>query len=170
MKTNLACKIYKCLFRILPFPAWQAHWLDKHFTGCPYCREEVAAGEQVKELFVSLEDVQPLPGVWPYLNRHMEDTADRNTGVPVPAAKTGPGFFPGWGWKTAAVGLVLLLMLVSLPFLLLKKTPTRETHQEELKAGDKVVVKSVKIGSEAAKFYFFQSKDPDKLIVWAEKR
>lgn len=160
MKTNMKCKLYKFLFRVLPIPAWQAFLMEKHLCVCPHCREETAAEDQIKALPVSPGEAKTLPDLWPYVHRHIEE--------PPRKAKPGIAFFPGWQWKTAAVGLLLLLAVVFSPFYLEKK----QSPTPGIDGGtpDKVVVKSVKIGSEAAKFYFFESKDPDKLIVWAQRK
>ena len=172
MKPAMKCKLNKFLFRLLPIPAWQAYLLDKHFSRCPLCREQITTDEQLKELLVSPEKAERLPGLWLYVNKHMEEPADHPTRKLVPErlfkGKINSGIFPGWQWKTAVVGLVLALAIVFLPFSL-KKNSTGETHHTEINGADQVVVKSVKIGSEAAKFYFFESKDPDKLIVWTQR-
>jgi hypothetical protein len=170
MKKRLKCNLYKFLFRVLPIRGWQVFLMDKHLSVCSLCREEAAADDQVRELLVSPDKAKTLPGIWPYVHKHMEGTGDSQTKEPAPKQKWRPAILPGWQWKAAAVGLLLLLVIVFFPFSFEKKQPGTETHQAGIEAEDRVVVKSVKIGSKAAKFYFFESKDPDKVIVWAEKK
>ena len=170
MKKRLKCNLYKFLFRVLPIHAWQVFLMDKHLSVCSHCREEVAADVQVRELLVSPEKAKTLPGIWPYVHKHMEDTGASQTREPELKRKWGRAILPGWQWKAAAVGLVLLLVFVFFPFSFEKKQSTSKIHQAGIEAEDRVVVKSVKIGSKAAKFYFFESKDPDKVIVWAERK
>lgn len=170
MKKRLKCNLYKFLFRVLPIHAWQVSLMDKHLSVCSHCREDAAADDPVRELLVSPGKAKILPGIWPYVNKHMEDTGDSQTREPGQKRKWGPAILPGWQWKAAAVGLVLLLFIVFFPFSFEKKQSPSENYQAEIEAEDRVVVKSVKIGSKAAKFYFFESKDPDKVIVWAERK
>ena len=170
MKKRLKGKLYKFLYRALPIHAWQVFLMDKHLSVCTHCREEVAADDRVRELLVSPEKAKTLPGIWPYVHKHMEEREDSQTKEPAPKRKWGLAILPGWQWKAAAVGLILLLVFVFFPFSFEKKQSTSEIHQAEIEAEDRVMVKSVKIGSEAAKFYFFESKDPDKVIVWAERK
>ena len=170
MKKRLKCNLYRFLFRLLPIHAWQVFLMDKHFSVCSHCRQEVAADDQVRELLISPEKAKTLPGIWPYVHKHMEDTGDSQTREPGQRRKWGPAILPGWQWKAAAVGLLLLLVIVFFPFSFEKKQSTPAIYQTGIEAEDRVVVKSVKIGSKAAKFYFFESKDPDKVIVWAVKK
>jgi len=170
MKKRLKCKLYKFLFRVLPIHAWQVFIMDKHLSVCPHCREGVTADDQVRELLVSPEKAKTLPGLWPYVHTHMEETGDSQSREPGQKRKWGPAILPGWQWKAAAVGLLLLLVIVFFPFSFEKKQSGSESHQAGIEAEDRVVVKSVKIGSKDAKFYFFESKDPDKVIVWAVRK
>jgi hypothetical protein len=170
MKKKLKCKLYKFLFRVLPIHGWQVFIMDKHLYVCSHCREDAAADDQVRELLVSPKKAKTLPGIWPYVHRHMENREDSLIKEPAPKRKWSLAIFPGWQWKAAAVALVLLLVIVFFPFFFEKKQSISKIHQPGKEAEDKVVVKSVKIGSKAAKFYFFESKDPDKVIVWAVKK
>jgi hypothetical protein len=170
MKRRLKCNLYKFLFRVFPIHAWQVFLMDKHLAECSHCREDAAADDRVRGLLVSPEKAKTLPGIWPYVYKHMDDTGDSQTKEPVPRQKWRPAILPGWKWKAAAVGLLLLLVIVFSPFSFEKKQSPSESYQAEIEAEDRVVVKSVKIGSKAAKFYFFESKDPDKVIVWAERK
>jgi len=170
MKKKLKCKLYKFLFRLLPIHAWQVFLMDKHLSVCSHCRQEAAADDQVRELLISPEKAKTLPAIWPYVHQHMEDREDIQSKEPAPKKKWGPAILPGWQWKAAAVGLVLLLAIVFSPYFFEKKQSTPGPYQAEIEAEDRVVVKSVKTGSEEAKFYFFESKDPNKVIVWAERK
>jgi hypothetical protein len=170
MKKRLKCNLYKFLFRVLPIRNWQVFIMDKHLSVCPHCREEVTADDQLRELLVSPGKAKTLPGIWPYVHKHMEDTGEAQSREPGQRRKWGRAILPGWQWKAAAVGLLLLLFIVFFPFSFEKKPSTSETHQAGIEAEDRVVVKSVKIGNKDAKFYFFASKDPDKVIVWAERK
>jgi len=170
MKKKLKCKLYKFLFRVLPIRGWQVFLMDKHLAICPYCREEAAADDQVRALLVSPGKAKTLPGIWPYVHKHMEDTGDSQSRELAPKHKWGPAILPGWQWKAAAVGLLLLLVIVFFPFSFEKKPSKSGSLQAETETEDRVVVKSVKVGSKEAKFYFFESKDPDKVIVWAERK
>ena len=170
MKKRLKCKLYKFLFRMLPIPDWQVFFMDKHLSICSHCREEAAADDGVRELLASPEKAKTLPGIWPYVHEHMEEREDSQSKEQSPKRKWGLAILPGWQWKAAAVGLFLVLVFVFFPFSFEKEQSTSEIYQAEIEAEDRVVVKSVKIGSKAAKFYFFESKDPDKVIVWAERK
>ncbi|MGD2085430.1 MAG: hypothetical protein PVH61_04520 [Candidatus Aminicenantes bacterium] len=170
MKKRLKCNLYKFLFRLLPIHAWQVFLMDKHLSVCSHCREDAAADDQVRELLVSPGKAKTLPGIWPYVHKHMENTGNSHTREPGQRRKWSLAILPGWQWKAAAVGLFLLLVIVFFPFSFEKKQPTSKIHQAGIDAEDRVVVKSVKIGSRAAKFYFFESKDPNKVIVWAERK
>ena len=167
MSMSKKCKLYKFLFRVLPLNAWQVRLMDKHFAICPRCREEKETDEGVKELLVSLEDSNALPAVWQRLQGKIQE---EETVKPVPKPKKGLSIFHKWQW--AAVGVALLLMILLLPFsLTFDKEPidTSGTGEMEEKEDEQVVVESVKIDSHAAKIYFFNSKDPNKLIVWVKK-
>ena len=170
MKKRLKCKLYKFLFRVLPIHGCRVFLMDRHLSVCSYCREEVTADDQVRELLVSPDKAKTLPGVWPYVHKHMEDTGDSPTKEPVPKRKRVPAILPGWQWKAAAVGLLLRMVFVFSPLSFEKKQATPGIYQSGIEAEERVVVKSVKTGSKAAKFYFFESKDPDKVIVWAERK
>lgn len=167
---SMMCKLYKFLFRVLPINTWKVRLMDKHFSICLRCgeeAEEAAAGEKIKELLVSLEDSKALPAVWPRLQRKIQE---EETGKPVPKRKTGLIVFHRWQWAAAAT--VLLLMMVLLPLLFSpgkKPAAIPGTGTTEEKVEEQVVVESVKINSQAAKIIYFNSKDPDKLIVWVKK-
>lgn len=169
MKKRLKCKLYKFLFRLLPIHAWQVFLMDKHFSVCSHCQQEVAANDQVRELLISPQKAKILPGIWPYVHKHMEDRGDIQSEKSAPKQKWGLAILAAWRWKAAAVGLLLLLVIVFSPYFFEKKQSTPGISQAEIEAEDRVVVKYVKSGSKAAKFYFFESKDPDKVIVWAER-
>lgn len=170
MKKRLKCNLYKFLYRLLPIHAWQVFLMDKHLSVCSHCRQEAAADDQVRELLISPERAKTLPAIWPYVHQHMEDTGDIQSKEPAPKQKWNLAILPGWQWKAAAVGLLLLLVIVFFPYFFEKKQSAPGLYQAETEAEDRVVVKSVKTGSEAAKFYFFESKDPNKVIVWAERK
>ena len=168
MKPNNLCKVYTFLYRVIPYPAWQVRLIHKHFSHCPHCQEEMTTDEQLKDLLVSPKEAQSLPEVWPYVNRRLEEPADS------PARereKRMPRKWQWqWRWTTAAViGVFLVMAVVFHPFSPGKKQPAPDTRAARIDSTSRVVVKSVKIGSKAAKYYFFQSKDPDKLIIWAQR-
>ncbi len=166
---SMRCKLYKFLFRVLPINTWKVRLMDKHFSICPRCgdkAEEAAAGEKIKALLVSLEDSKALPDVWPRLQRKIQE---EETGKPVPKRKKGLLVFHRWQWAAAAV---LLLIMVLLPLLFSpgkRSAAVPEIGTTEEKEEEQVVVESVKINSRAAKIIYFNSKDPDKLIVWVKK-
>ena len=167
MSMSKKCKLYKFLFRVLPLNTWQVWLMDKHFSICPRCREEVETDERVRQLLVSLEDSDALSSVWPRLQGKIQE---EETVKPVSKTKKGLSIFHKWQW--AAVGVALLLMIILLPFSLnfdKKPIDTSGSGEVEEKVDEQVVVESVKIDSHAAKIYFFNSKDPNKLIVWVKK-
>lgn len=169
-KITMKCTLYKLLFRVLPVNAWKVFIMDTHFARCPYCREEVEADEIAKQLLVSLQEAQTLPTVWPSVRSEIEMEKEKTREVKVKTAKVLT--INRWQWA-AAVGMVtaVLLLLIFFPFSPGEKSlDSSEFKQNELDTANQVVIKSVKIGSEAAKFYVFQSEDPDKLIVWAQKK
>ena len=169
---NIKCKLYKCLFYALPISTWQAFLIDRHFSGCPGCREEAAAGDRVRKMPVSLEATRNLPPLWPsvYKKIQEQDTQRQETAVPVPKPGKGLFLFPFPKWQWAAVGLLLVMLIFFFPFSPGEK-PVIITGAGQLEGNgnEQIVVESVKIGSKSAKFYIFQSKDPDKLIVWTQK-
>jgi hypothetical protein len=170
MNIKMKCTLYKLLFRVLPVNAWKVHIMDTHFAMCPYCLEEVETDETAKQLLVSLREAQTLPTVWPSVYGEIEKEKEKTGEVKVKPAKVLT--INRWQWA-AAVGMVsaVLLLLIFFPFFIGEKSPdSSESKQKELITENQVVIKSVKIGSEAAKFYVFQSEDPDKLIVWAQKK
>lgn len=169
-KINMKCTLYKFLFRVLPVNAWKVFIMDTHFARCPYCREEVEADETTKQLLVSLQEAQTLPTVWPSVRSEIEMEKEKTGEVKARPAKVLT--INRWQWA-AAVGMVtaVLLLLIFFPFSPGEKSlDSSGFKQKELGTANQVVIKSVKIGSEAAKFYVFQSEDPDKLIVWAQKK
>jgi hypothetical protein len=166
---KMKCKLCQLLFRIVPLPAWQDYLLDKHFSKCSHCRGEVTTDDQVREMLVSPQNTKTLPSIWPYVHKHMDETGYSLTGVPGPKKRWITAILPGWQWKVAIVGIFLILVLLLFPFLHEKKSTLNIIHTG-IGAADKVMIKSIKIDSKATKFYFFESKDPDKVIVWAERK
>ena len=149
---KIKCKVYDLLFRAIPIKAWQAFLIGKHFSRCPHCREEIEIDDQIKELVVSLEEAQNLPPLWPPVQWKLQRQEYPSR-----------SFFPRWRWAAAAASMILLLLIFFFPFSSLKK-------QLEEPEEAQIMVQSVKIGSKAAKYYIFQSEDPDKLIVWTQKK
>ncbi|MCP5046221.1 MAG: hypothetical protein GY940_03555 [bacterium] len=146
---KIKCALYTLLFRLTPLDAWRVSLMDRHFSQCPRCSQATPADEDVKQLPVSLKDAQTLPPLWPRL--HLEPSHPKPSRHPKHP----------WRWTYAAITASLLLLLLLVPF---------NDNRENPEAGEtgQVVVRSVKIGSKAAKYYVFHSKNPDKLIVWAQ--
>jgi hypothetical protein len=169
-KLNLKCTLYKFLFRVLPVNAWKVFIMNTHFGRCPYCREKVEADETARQLLVSLQKAQTLPTVWPSVLSEIEMEKKKTGEEKVKPAKEPT--INRWQWA-AAVGMatIMLLLLLFFPFSTGEKpSAPLEFKQKESGTADQVVIKSVKIGSEAGKFYVFHSEDPDKLIIWAQKK
>jgi hypothetical protein len=168
-KINMKCTLYKSLFRVLPVNAWKVFIMDTHFAGCPHCREEVETDETARQVPVSLQEAQALPAVWPSVRGEIEKEKEKTGEVKVKPVKVLK--INRWQWA-AAVGMVtaVVLLLIFFPFSRGEKTLGSSEFKQKSDTANQVVIKSVKIGSEAVKFYVFHSEDPDKLIVWAQKK
>jgi len=166
-KINMKCTLYKLLFRVLPVNAWKVFIMDTHFAGCPHCREEVETDETARQAPVSLQEAQALPAVWPSVRGEIEMEKEKTREVRPGKVLT----INRWQWA-AAVGMVtaVVLLLIFFPFSPGEKPLGSSEFKQNPDIDGQVVIKSVKIGSEAVKFYVFQSEDPDKLIVWAQKK
>ncbi len=158
MKVNLKCTFYKLLFRLAPLDAWKVFVMDRHFSKCSRCGEESLSSEEVKELPVSLQEAEELPRLWPRLRGKL--------------GKTDTYSKRKWQWVYAtAAAAALLLLVFLLPFS--KKNQGVNgygTGPGDVEETEQVKVRSVKIGSKAARYYVFHSNNPDKLIVWAQAR
>ncbi|MCP5102268.1 MAG: hypothetical protein GY950_02765 [bacterium] len=154
---SMTCKLYNFLFRVLPVNAWKVRLMDNHLAICPRCGENV---EKIEGLLVSLEDSTALPALWPGLQTKM---AEDERGRPVPERKLLRPVFHKWQWAAAAAVLVLIAVLIPLSF-----GPGAGPGNGE-NGNQQVIVESVKVNSRAADVVYFNSKDPDKLIVWVKK-
>jgi hypothetical protein len=177
---NLKCKSYKFLFRVLPVNAWQAYIIDKHFALCPQCMAEAGADTEVDALLVSPENTRSLPPLWDGIRRELEDVDSvdsvdsGNSQDPRQAVRQSrekkKAFPILHRWQWAAAGVALLLLLLIMPFTTEKRgIPDPGPGVTGVEA-EQVVVQSVMIGSKAAKYYVFSSDNPDKIIVWAQKK
>lgn len=116
---------------------------------------------EIQRMLVSHRDAEELPSLWPGVRQKLETEMDPElASAPLPAEV----YRKRWRWAplTAALGAALLLLLVLFPF-------NREDEQP-VPGDEQVVVHSVKIGSKAARYYVFQSDNPDRLIVWAQSK
>lgn len=154
------CRLYKFLFRVVPVNAWKVRIMDDHLSVCPECSEKIG---NIKGLLVSLEDSKALPALWPGLRKRMSED---ETGNRIPEPKSHRPVFHKWQWAAAAAVLLLMAVLIPLSFGP-GAGPDRGIDGE--KTDDRVVVESVKVNNRPAGIIYFNSKDPDKLIVWVEK-
>lgn len=171
MKIRLKCNLYKCLFRVLFVPSWRVFLMDKHLNSCPFCGEEVVSDEMAEEMLVTPGKAKKLPGIWTDLHNQLEDSITPSANEKSLKIRWSLVFFRSWQWKGAALGFLLLILAI-LPFTSGKKQSISRISLPENEVGmaDKIVLKSIKIGRKDAKYYFFKSKDPDKVIVWAENK
>jgi len=164
MKTKIICKLNRFLFNVIPYPKWQAHLLDKHLSQCPQCQARLLPDRQLKDFLVSPYESENLPSVLPYINKHRNYSEEY-----LPLNPKNEWRLPlNWQWKAALIGLVIVFVIIFLPFSPKEKPFPKNTPLTDSHLNNQVVVKSVKIDNSAVKYYFFKSKDPDKLIIWAQ--
>lgn len=154
------CKLYKFLFRVVPVNAWKVRIMDNHLSICPECGEQIG---EIKELLVSLEDTKALPDLWPGLQKKIPGD---ETGNRVPEPSHHRPVFHKWQWAAAAAILLLMAVLIPLTF---GPGAGPDTGTDGEETDNRVVVESVKVNDRAAGIIYFNSKDPDKLIVWVKK-
>lgn len=160
------CKLYNLLFRVLPVNAWRVRLMDKHLSLCPHCGEKTGNTEgtadkgKIKEFLVSLENASALPPLWPGL---MEKIPEGEKDIPVPKPKSRRLVTLKWQWAAAAALLVIVL-LIPLAF---GPGAGPEAGREQMI--EEVVVESVKAFNHPAGMIYFNSRDPDRLIVWVKK-
>ena len=156
----MKCKVYSWLFRIFPLKGWQAFLLKFHFNQCPDCGEKIETNKNIKPIFFSALDFQHQSDLWPEIKKEIEQAPAE------PKKRIFPSkHFPvlQWQWITAA--LVLIGMAILIPNLILKK------GEESLKGtvAENIIVKSIKFNNQPAKTYFFQTRNPKRLIIWVQK-
>lgn len=163
----MICKIYSILYKAVPFRGWQAFLIRRHFSTCRWCSVKTADERFVKAVFATASEEKSGPDLWPRVRREII-AIQRKSRVVAAGSRRGLLLgLPRWGWVTASLGLVILLLVAGLP--LFKGDGSRagaESAAED--SGDLIIIKSVQVDNRPAKTFFFQTR-PDRLIVWVQK-
>lgn len=156
----MKCKVYGWLFRFFPLKRWQAFLIKCHFNQCPDCGEKIETDKNIESVFFSARDFQQQFDLWPEVKIEIQHST--REGKPV---QSGPKRFLALRWQWVSAALILIGMTILIPRLLVKE-------KMEIRKSDKVeniIVKSIKFNNRPAKAYFFQSKNPNRLIIWVQK-
>ncbi|MCK4836111.1 MAG: hypothetical protein KAT17_05720 [Candidatus Aminicenantes bacterium] len=156
----MKCKIVIFLYWIFPNKKWQAYLIQKHFSSCERCQKRIDSDTHIKSLLISAEDLHPRPDLWTDMEEAIKSYPKIRKPV-IPESK--PIIFPKWQWIAAA--LILTGLIILIPIQILKNRP--DAIQKTTR--NQIVLKSIKIEESTAKAYFFQSKNPNRLIIWAQK-
>lgn len=160
----MKCRFYHILYRLLPFNVIRSLLISKHLSTCPACSTDWADVSELKPLLVAPEDIEPDPDLWPRLRHDI-----RSPQAKMPESPISP--FPWAATLRWGLAGAIVLLLVGIPGYLY-------FHQPEIQSGivsvgepgeNKIVVKFLEIEGRPADCYYFQSKDKNKLILWAER-
>jgi hypothetical protein len=120
----------------------------------------MASDTQIKFFLISAEDVKSDSRFWADIKRAITPTTENTEPL---KTESHPSHFSKWRW--IALTSMTLVLIILIPFQMLRKRPQNFKKKSE----NQIVLKSIKIEEAPAKTYFFQTKNPNRLIIWAKK-
>ena len=156
----MKCKMIHLLYGIFPNNRWKTFLIKIHYSHCEKCQKNFVSDDQIKPLMISFRDISSDPGLWTDIEKAITANSQIRETI-----KTKYRLFllPKWQWVAAALTVLLLIILIPPHF----QKKRSETIQEASR--NQIVLKSIKIGETPARTFFFQSKNPHRLIIWAKK-
>lgn len=149
----MTCKILKIIYKLLPFPFLRALIIDKHFSRCKNCSEELELDEiKIETGFLEKIDL------WESLKERilLSEKSCRRAIRKIQFA--------------FAISLIIvslgLCFITYINTINIKKSV--EFRWEEKKEGRYAIVENAYIRGKRAKVYIFKTKEPDISIVWLE--
>lgn len=157
----MKCKVYSWIFGFLPVVRWKSALIEKHFQFCEHCRKKLAPDTEIKKTLVRAEDLLKIPDLWPDIWKSIGFPAKKQKSV---FKKMRLFLLPGFRWTAIAVAFTGFVLLISI--LLFKP----ESSQDRRETSKKIFVKSIKLNDHPAKTFFFQSSEPNRLIIWVKEK
>jgi len=152
--------IYKFITKCIPFTFLQSWMIEKHFALCPACKEAYAHDGFIGPVGFTAQRVQlPENNAREILGRIDERRSiTQNVTRPIRRHRL-----------QLAVGVLVLTVLVPL-FLFVKEGLLRGgEHGEEFRYRE-IVIRHVSVENKPANVIYFQPEQPDRVIVWINKR
>lgn len=157
------CKIIRFIYNAVPLNFLRAYLIAKHFSACAACSAELADETKIAKFIIPPRKIAKNTDLWPGIRNEIlqvqRDNRLKDRGIPTGVHK----------WRLGIIGATILLVIILVPFFLLKDG----SGGVQVTAGAKnnhVVIKSLRIGNQPIQGYFFQSQAADKVIVWVQKK
>jgi len=157
----MKCKIYKFFFKVIPVNMLRSYLITKHFSRCDACSAELADETAIASILIGPAETTGEMDLWPGIQRDIF-SLQRNK-----QPKPGKTFTRTRKWQLGLSGALILLILITAPFLLKKNGGTDPETAGIINS--EIVVKSIRIDKQPVRSYFFQSADANKIIVWVQK-
>jgi hypothetical protein len=155
------CLVYEILYKLLPLPLLRALLIEKHFAGCPRCREGFNQTDRaVRELADTPEWVTQEQSLWPSIRARileLQAPAKKKTLRPDPAGRR------KWRWAAAGFSLTLMLSFN----LLIRQAEHMTAAASDItpaEASPDVTVNFAEIRGRKARHYIYQT--PSKSYIW----
>ena len=160
-ESQMKCRIYKCLYKTIPVNMLRSLLIANHFSRCDACSAELADEKKIAPILMGPAETTGDMDLWPGIQREIFSLQRNRQPKPKKnAVRTRK-------WQLGLSGALLLLILVTAPFLLKKNGGTDPETAGIINS--EIVVKSLRIDKQPARSYFFQSADVNKIIVWVQK-
>lgn len=155
------CKIFKFLYRAVPIKTWRAFSIRRHFSTCPACLEEFSEVDQTRAIGITPANVEVPANLWENIEKGI-GAISREKEKRVPRRVN--------TWKWAAAGAAAALILLLIPFTILRKGPDLTAGEKHILVQNReIIIHSIKIDNRPADTVYFQPGSSDRLIVWVKK-
>jgi len=162
----MSCRIFRWLCRLVPVPAWQKFLVRFHLGRCPACAHEFELEKTMADIINCPDQSVEAVDLWPAVSR----------GIATEPATSWPWSSPDpsrsrwrfrWAWLVAALLLIGVTALVTTRHAL--RPPSGPSGAEPQPPVARAVMQSATINGRPAAVFYFQSQNPDRLIVWIQK-
>ncbi len=158
----MSCMTFELLSRV-PIPGWRLRLCQWHVDRCCRCHQESDRSDALPPLLVAADRLTPAPDLWPGSKKGIAATPAREAGPEVVSLPAGGA----WRWAYAA--LVMLLLGAGF-WTLLKDGPSGPLPiTVNDRPAERTRLCSAKIGSQPARVFQVQSRNPDRSIFWIAK-
>lgn len=148
------CKLVQLKIALIPVPAWQDRWLERHVRKCPHCRARLAGRAEVKALLFREDEIGEIKDFWPRVKAAVE-SRDRER---YPRSRLSRG--KRLRVLATALGAAAVLLIVGRLMRRPAPPPAGETAFR---------LHEIRIDDRPARAYLFQPQDSNMVFVWAEK-